>query len=64
MDPTKRLTSEEAMSDPYFLEDPLPTNEYVPWLIFSDKFKKTIQIFKKNSNPFKMEYRSSGFFHL
>ncbi|XP_055350445.1 cyclin-dependent kinase 8-like [Paramacrobiotus metropolitanus] len=25
MDPTKRLTSESAMKDPYFLEDPLPT---------------------------------------
>ncbi|XP_003743179.1 cyclin-dependent kinase 8 [Galendromus occidentalis] len=25
MDPTKRLTSEQAMNDPYFLEDPMPT---------------------------------------
>lgn len=29
MDPTKRITSEQAMQDPYFLEDPLPTSEYV-----------------------------------
>lgn len=27
MDPTKRLTSESAMQDPYFSEDPLPTQE-------------------------------------
>lgn len=27
MDPTKRFTSEAAMADPYFLEDPLPTGE-------------------------------------
>ena len=29
MDPTKRITSEAAMADPYFQEDPVPTNEYV-----------------------------------
>lgn len=29
MDPNKRITSEHAMQDPYFLEDPLPTPEYV-----------------------------------
>lgn len=27
MDPTKRLSSETAMQDPYFTEDPLPTQE-------------------------------------
>ena len=27
MDPTKRFTSEAAMADPYFQEDPLPTSE-------------------------------------
>lgn len=27
MDPTKRITSELAMQDPYFLEDPVPTHE-------------------------------------
>ncbi|WAR08162.1 CDK8-like protein [Mya arenaria] len=27
MDPTKRITSEQAMSDPYFLEDPKPAND-------------------------------------
>lgn len=27
MDPTKRITSEQALQDPYFLEDPLPTSE-------------------------------------
>lgn len=27
MDPIKRITSEQAMQDPYFLEDPLPTSE-------------------------------------
>ena len=29
MDPTKRITSETAMSDPYFLEEPHPSPEYV-----------------------------------
>lgn len=29
MDPTKRITSEQALQDPYFQEDPLPTLEYV-----------------------------------
>lgn len=27
MDPTKRITSEQAMKDPYFLEDPLPSQD-------------------------------------
>ncbi len=27
MDPTKRITSEQALQDLYFLEDPLPTTE-------------------------------------
>ncbi|XP_070189970.1 cyclin-dependent kinase 8-like isoform X4 [Littorina saxatilis] len=27
MDPTKRITSEQAMKDPYFLEDPVPSND-------------------------------------
>ena len=27
MDPTKRITSETAMLDDYFKEDPLPTSE-------------------------------------
>ena len=27
MDPTKRITSETAMLDEYFKEDPLPTSE-------------------------------------
>ncbi|XP_019740522.1 cyclin-dependent kinase 19 isoform X3 [Hippocampus comes] len=27
MDPTKRITSEQALQDPYFLEDPLPTTD-------------------------------------
>lgn len=27
MDPTKRITSEQSLQDPYFLEDPLPTTE-------------------------------------
>jgi len=25
MDPNKRITSEQALQDPYFFEDPLPT---------------------------------------
>ncbi len=29
MDPTKRVTSEVAMADPYFAEDPRPSAEYV-----------------------------------
>lgn len=33
MDPTKRITSEQALQDPYFQEDPLPTLEYVPFLL-------------------------------
>lgn len=28
MDPNKRLTTETAMQDPYFVEDPLPMTEY------------------------------------
>lgn len=33
MDPIRRITSEQAMQDPYFLEEPLPTSEWVtPWL--------------------------------
>lgn len=27
MDPIRRITSELAMQDPYFLEEPLPTSE-------------------------------------
>lgn len=27
MDPNKRITSELALQDPYFLEEPLPTTE-------------------------------------
>ncbi|XP_039637525.1 cyclin-dependent kinase 19 isoform X3 [Perca fluviatilis] len=27
MDPTKRITSEQALQDPYFLEEPLPTTD-------------------------------------
>lgn len=27
MDPTKRITSEQAMKDPYFLEEPLPSSD-------------------------------------
>lgn len=27
MDPNKRITSEQAMQDPYFTEDPLPTSD-------------------------------------
>ena len=27
MDPNKRITSEQSMQDPYFLEEPLPTQE-------------------------------------
>ncbi|KAM7316911.1 hypothetical protein ACRRTK_024642 [Alexandromys fortis] len=27
MDPIKQITSEQAMQDPYFLEDPLPTSD-------------------------------------
>ncbi|XP_078130536.1 cyclin-dependent kinase 8 isoform X3 [Sander vitreus] len=30
MDPTKRITSEQALQDPYFLEEPLPTTETRP----------------------------------
>ncbi|KAF5919946.1 hypothetical protein HPG69_014312 [Diceros bicornis minor] len=42
MDPTKRITSEQALQDPYFQEDPLPTLEaqyfdlwgcYIPWVL-------------------------------
>ncbi|KAI9578502.1 hypothetical protein GQX74_009076 [Glossina fuscipes] len=29
MDPNKRITSEQAMQDPYFQEEPLPTQDYV-----------------------------------
>lgn len=29
MDPIRRITSEQAMQDPYFLEEPLPTSESV-----------------------------------
>lgn len=28
MDPTKRITSDQAMQDQYFQEEPLPTQEY------------------------------------
>jgi hypothetical protein len=38
MDPTKRITSEQALQDPYFQEDPLPTLEYVfisPSMVFA-----------------------------
>lgn len=28
MDPTKRITSQAAMEDAYFKEDPKPTDEY------------------------------------
>lgn len=28
MDPNRRITSEQAMQDPYFTEDPLPTQVY------------------------------------
>lgn len=34
MDPTKRITSEQALQDPYFQEDPLPTLECVSYLCF------------------------------
>lgn len=27
MDPNKRITSEQAMQDPYFSEEPLPTQD-------------------------------------
>lgn len=27
MDPNKRITSEQAMTDPYFSEDPVPTSD-------------------------------------
>ena len=27
MDPNKRITSDQALQDPYFKEDPLPTSE-------------------------------------
>lgn len=27
MDPNKRITSEQAMQDPYFAEDPVPTSD-------------------------------------
>ncbi|TSO15200.1 Cyclin-dependent kinase 8 [Bagarius yarrelli] len=33
MDPTKRITSEQALQDPYFLEDPLPTSEKSPFVL-------------------------------
>lgn len=29
MDPNKRITSEQAMQDAYFQEDPVPTQEFV-----------------------------------
>jgi len=29
MDPTKRITSDQAMQDPFFMEDPLPSLEWV-----------------------------------
>ncbi len=31
MDPTKRITSEQAMQDDYFREDPLPTQVCIPF---------------------------------
>ncbi|XP_048452760.1 cyclin-dependent kinase 19 isoform X3 [Rhincodon typus] len=33
MDPTKRITSEQALQDPYFLEEPLPTTELEYYVI-------------------------------
>lgn len=33
MDPNKRITSEQAMQDPYFQEDPKPTQD-----VFAGKF--------------------------
>uniref|UniRef100_A0A452I4E4 cyclin-dependent kinase n=1 Tax=Gopherus agassizii TaxID=38772 RepID=A0A452I4E4_9SAUR len=41
MDPTKRITSEQALQDPYFQEDPLPTSEYVSHffcVLYNDAF--------------------------
>lgn len=35
MDPTKRITSEQALQDPYFLEEPLPTTELAKLKHFS-----------------------------
>ena len=35
MDPTKRITSEQAMKDSYFLEDPLPSQELVSLSFFA-----------------------------
>lgn len=35
MDPNKRITSEQAMQDPYFTEDPLPTQD-----VFAGNYSK------------------------
>lgn len=39
MDPNKRITSEQAMQDPYFAEDPLPTQD-----VFAGKLHKQIYV--------------------
>lgn len=44
MDPIRRITSEQAMQDPYFLEEPLPTSEWVPSHVFTHMFKHVVSL--------------------
>lgn len=43
MDPNKRITSEQAMQDPYFAEDPLPTQD----VFAGKKYNCFIELFDK-----------------
>lgn len=70
MDPTKRITSEQALQDPYFQEDPLPTLEYVSYIfcvlcsrlrVFDGGWKSenTTAAFRKFSMNTALEKKSS-----
>lgn len=60
MDPIKRISSEQAMQDPYFLEDPLPTSDVfagcqIPYPKRSSWQKRSLRIreTKKNNSSSK-----------
>jgi len=42
MDPTKRMTSDQALQDAYFHEEPLPCLEFVSFLSLSCVFRINI----------------------
>lgn len=49
MDPIRRITSEQAMQDPYFLEEPLPTSECVSTHTFPSLYPSLLCVFKSTS---------------